>query len=384
MTMRWHLLTGEYPPDSGGVGDYTAVLAAALAAAGDEVHVWSPSGQTDDSRIQLHQLPDTFGAETRVRLATAFEAVPGRILLQYVPNALGARGANLRFCRWLAAERRRGRDIRVMFHEPYFYFTLRHPARNALAIVQRTMAATLLRAATQVYFSSSNWDRYLRPYGSVERAATLPIPSTIPSEADPSRVAYWRERFRAAGGEPVAGHFGTYGDHLATELEAWLPAVLAAAPGMRVACIGGGSEPFVARFTALHRHAGARIAATGRVTAEDVAAALRACDLALQPYPDGVTTRRTSVMACLANGVPTVTTDGFLTEPIWRDQEPVALVAAGDPAAAAAAVVGLLDNPEARMALGTRGRLAHDRHFSIARTVDVLRHDLVPAGAGTR
>ena len=32
--------------------------------------------------------------------------------------------------------------------------------------------------------------------------------------------------------------------------------------------------------------------------------------MAIQPYPDGANTRRTSLMACLANGVPTVSTRG--------------------------------------------------------------------------
>ena len=43
--MTWHVLTGEYPPDCGGVGDYSADLARALAETGDLVHVWTV-GQT--------------------------------------------------------------------------------------------------------------------------------------------------------------------------------------------------------------------------------------------------------------------------------------------------------------------------------------------------
>src|SRR5687767_3798199 len=37
--MRVGLVTGEYPPMQGGVGDYTRALAGALAAKGAEVHV---------------------------------------------------------------------------------------------------------------------------------------------------------------------------------------------------------------------------------------------------------------------------------------------------------------------------------------------------------
>ena len=31
----WHILTGEYPPECGGVGHYTRLVARGLAAAGD-------------------------------------------------------------------------------------------------------------------------------------------------------------------------------------------------------------------------------------------------------------------------------------------------------------------------------------------------------------
>ena len=39
---HWTILTCEYPPDCGGVGDYTAQVAAALAALGDTVTVFCP------------------------------------------------------------------------------------------------------------------------------------------------------------------------------------------------------------------------------------------------------------------------------------------------------------------------------------------------------
>ena len=39
---RWAVLTGEYPPQPGGVADYTALVAGGLAAASDLVTVYAP------------------------------------------------------------------------------------------------------------------------------------------------------------------------------------------------------------------------------------------------------------------------------------------------------------------------------------------------------
>jgi hypothetical protein len=66
VSSTFHLLTGEYPPQQGGVGDYTAALAAALARRGCEVHVWAPAPATADRRgVTVHELPDRFGPRTR-------------------------------------------------------------------------------------------------------------------------------------------------------------------------------------------------------------------------------------------------------------------------------------------------------------------------------
>src|ERR1044071_6372883 len=168
MSIVWHLLTGESPPDCGGVGDYTAELARALAAAGDVVHVWTPSPPSRSAAgVTVHTLPDHFGAASRRAMDEAWQETPGVILLQYVGHALGARGANLAFCRWFSRLRETQPDVRVMFHEPYMYFTWSRPwARsNVLAGVQRTMARALLRGARGVYQSTDTWGRYLSAVG---------------------------------------------------------------------------------------------------------------------------------------------------------------------------------------------------------------------------
>lgn len=370
--MRWHLVGGEYPPSCGGVGDYTEQLASALAAAGDAVEVWVPGVARRDGAVTVHALPDVFGPRARGMLAEAWMRDPGVVLLQYVPNALGARGANLAFCRWLVRERRAGVDVRVMFHEPYFYFSARRPWRNALAVLQRRMAGTLIHASTRVYYSSERWHEFLQPYGAGDDGLALPIPATIPADPPPAAVAGFRARFSESGA-PVVGHFGTFGDDVTRELAPLVMTLMDAHPDVRVALIGDRSDRFEQALVGRTPAVGPRCRSTGRLAAADVSAALGACDVLMQPYPDGVTTRRTTVMAGLRNGIATVTTDGPLTERTWHETRAAVLAPTGDRHALVAAVAALLSDATERRRQGSRGAEAYARCFSIEQTTLKLR-----------
>jgi glycosyltransferase involved in cell wall biosynthesis len=372
--MRWHLVTAEYPPASGGVGDYTAELARALTAAGDRVDVWvgGPGQATTSGSWPIHVLPDCFGRDSQRALASAWLTDPGIVLVQYVPAVFGRHGTNVPFCRWLLEQRRAGYDVRVMFHEPYFYFSWQRPWRNVLAIVQRVMARIVLQASTHVYYSSSNWDRYLRSYGAPVDARVLPIPATVPANPSWALVSEFRARFSAEG-SPVVGHFGTFGDHVAGVLTPMLERLLREEQHVNIALIGTSSDAYRDAFVRLVPAAANRIHATGRLNSDAVAAAVRACDVMVQPYPDGVTTRRTSVMASLANETATVTTDGPLTEPAWRESDGVKLVPVFDPASAVRATIELLRDPAARAALARRGGNLYRSEFALDVTIAKLR-----------
>jgi glycosyltransferase involved in cell wall biosynthesis len=235
-----------------------------------------------------------------------------------------------------------------MFHEPYFYFTVTRPWRNVLAAVQRVMASVLLDASKTTYVSTETWRRYLTPRrGAI--LEVLPIPSNVPTAA--SSAEGLRSRI-APSAEPIVGHFGTYGEHVEGELLRVLPFISDRTPGARFAFIGRGSVEFVSRLHRTDPGVAARSWASGVVDAHTVSAALRACDVLVQPYPDGITTRRTSAMAGLQHGVPTVSTTGALTEPIWPESQAVALIPVDDAAACAD---------------------TYERNFSLERTLAVLR-----------
>jgi glycosyltransferase involved in cell wall biosynthesis len=382
----WHLLTGEYPPHGGGIADYTALLARALADAGRDVHVWTPARvePSGDSSVTVHAMDGFSGAALR-RLDAELGRFPAprRLLVQYAPQAWGMRGMNVPFCRWVLSRRHAGDDVRVMFHEPFFPFGWQRPQRNLLAAVNRWMARLLLRASTRAYVSISAWEALLRPLAPPGLEFTvLPIPSTIPFVDDPPRVAALRRELSEDGRRPIFVHFGTYGGMLAPMLLEGFASLVASCPHACILLLGARGPAFAERLRRADANfSQAVVAAPGRLSAEEVSLHLQAASVAVQPYPDGADTRRTSLMACLANGVPTVTTRGRFTG-ILLSQAPVARYLPAVPEQLASLAMELMTNPAAASAaarndaaLRRETRAYYRHHFAVEHTVARLLAD---------
>lgn len=371
---HWHILTPELPPECGGVGDYTAQVAESLAHAGDSVSVYSPPSLSrwHSDGIESVTLADCFGPESRRLLTARLDRdLSSRLLVQYVPAVFGSRGANVSFCRWVRSRTRAGADVRVMFHEPYLYLRWR-PDHMLTALAQRSMAQTLLDGVPIVYLSTETWRRYLSPYGSraVKQAMTLPIPSAIPRVSCPEGVRVAR-RQSIGTAQHLVGHFGTYGRHVAPLLRRTVYDLLSSDSSVAVLCIGAGSDSFVNRILVERPEFRDRLTGMGRASVRDVSLNLQACDLLVQPYPDGVTTRRTSVMAGLANGRAVVTTNGPLTEDVWRKTGCVSLT--HSTTALVSATRDLLANATARTSLEERALATYTSRFDLRHTIDALR-----------
>jgi hypothetical protein len=382
----WTILTCEFPPDCGGVGDYSAQVAAALAAAGDEVTVVCPplpSLPAALTGVRVVVLDDVYGRRSRDWMDHLLGERHTTVLVQYVPTAFGMGGANIPFCRWLLRRcRERHDDVRVMFHEPYFEYAWAPVHQSPLSLAQRLMARILLRAGDSTYLSTEAWRRYLDPYAPADggrRFTTLPIPSGVPSCDRAEDVRERRSLLTGSRKGTLLGHFGTYGSQMASMLRSTLIPLLSADPLLSAVCVGSGSDAFVSSVLVSNPSLSGRLSATGRVPASDAALFLRACDLLLQPYPDGVTTRRSSVMAGLINSRPILTTTGHLTEPVWTERRAVALTPAGDDRAFIELARCLISDPDERMALAARGASTYRDRFGLVYTIDTLRGAVVGA-----
>src|SRR5207253_1147370 len=95
-----------------------------------------------------------------------------------------------------------------------------------------------------------------------------------------------------------------------------------------------------------------RVAAPGGQVAEELSVHLAACDVFVQPYEGGISSRNSSLMACLAHGRPVVATAGRLTEPLWAESAAAVLVPEHDPSALASTVLRLLQDRRGATQLG--------------------------------
>ncbi len=379
--MKWAIITGEYPPKPGGVSDYSRILARALAAAGDDVHVWAPAfaGEPQqDTGFIVHLLQGGFGLSGLAQLGRELDALPGpyRILVQYVPHTYGWKAMNLPFCLFLWTRRRT--PVWVMFHETAVALTWSQPLHhNVLGFVTQLMAAVVLRSAERVFTGTLAWERMIRRLAPANKpVAWTPVPSNMDTEVDPALVAAVRKKL--AGPDAVLiGHFGTYGPYHRSALREIVPALLKRSPLRICVLLGRNGKAFAEEMENGDPSVKNRIIAPDSLPARELSAHLAACDVAVQPYPDGIATRNGSGMAVLALGVPMVTNVGRLSEPLWRESEAVMLAPDSSPAAFIQATEDLLSTAGRRDELRRRSAALYASRFAIEQTVKALHASLV-------
>ncbi len=378
-----HIITPEYPPQSGGVSDYVVQLAGALGMEGEEVHVWTPpptnassSPETNSVNIHIHR---DLGHITPADLKRVGEELdrfpaPRRILVQWVPHGFRYRSMNLGFCIWLRNRARRGDRIEIMVHEAFLRFEGSW-RQHLAALVHRLMTVILLRSSERIWVSIPRYEKMWRPY-ALRRPIPfqwLPLPSNVPLVCDPRGIADLHNKYAGPGGLLI-GHFGTFGKALNGLLEEIIPSVLDQNPTASVVLIGPGTA-FLEQLIALHPRLAGRVYSTGTIAATDPALSchISACDLVIQPYPDGVSSRRTSLMAPIHHGKAVVTTSGPATEEIWLESGAVAITKTEDIAGFVRIVNELCADACKRTALARAAQKLFEERFDIRHAVAALR-----------
>lgn len=359
--MKIALLSAEYPPAPGGVGDYTRHLGAALVQRGHDVIVLTGTSGTADAedgmprvcRLALDRWD--FRCWGAVRRALA-GLRPEVLHIQYQTGAYGMHPAINFLPRRLRMRADRPRIV-VTAHDllPPYLFPKAGPLRNRvtrwLMIDADATVATNEEDAAQL----RRWG-----VGEVRRAPeVIPIGANIGVAPPPGyERGAWRSRLGIAPDETLIAYFGLISR--SKGLDTLVQALTHLPDTFRLLIIGGEATapPDRAYAAEIRRRIAAddlarRVIITGHCPEADVSAHLLAADVAALPFADGASFRRGSLLAVLTHGIPAVTTFGAAA---LRDEEHALLTPPGDAVALAGAIARLADDRMLRSHLGEAGR----------------------------
>jgi glycosyltransferase involved in cell wall biosynthesis len=370
--MRVLLVTGEYPPMQGGVGDYTRELAIAFAKNGLDVHVFTRMSDRPPAShlgIETHVSSGGWNWLTLLRARQLVNDInPDAVQIQYQAAAYGMHPSIHLLPRLLKATTRAG-IVSVTYHDllvPYLF-----PKAGSL----RWKAVLELARGSDFAVTTNPEDTSRLSHALPEaNVVEIPIGSNIHPEPPTGydREA-WRRDHGYREGDCLLIYFGflnaSKGGEVLVRAFARLRQVKVPAKLLMLGGKTGSSDPtnlaYAERIERLIGDLGVQeeIRWTGFLPPEEVSAWLLAADVAVLPYMDGASYRRGSFMAALAHGLPIVTTEPRIPQPGMKSGENVLLVQPGNVEATAEAVRQLCGDPEMRNLL-SRGARALSAEFS--------------------
>lgn len=342
-------LVGPLPPPAGGMANQTRQLAELLRGQGAQVEL----------------------VQTNAPYSPAWVAgVPVlRALFRLLPYA-----ARL----WAAAGR--ADVVHVMANSGWSWHLFAAPAiwlahwrRTPVLVNYRggEAASFLARSRAAVAFSLKRCQALVVPSGFLQQvfAAVGQRADVVPNIID-------TQRFRPAAQPPagdvrllVARNLEPIYDN-ATAIRAFA-VVKQRHPGARLTVAGTGPEEAALRALAQSLQLGDSLHFTGRLEREPMAELLRNSHVAINPSL--VDNMPNSVLEALASGVPVVSTDVGGVPFIVRDGVSALLVPPADPAAMAAALLRLLEDPALGRSLAAAG-LAEARRYTWDRIAPQWTH----------
>lgn len=370
------MVSGEYPPMRGGVGDYTSLLSRHLEGQGARVRVLAGVRSGTGGQQGPPAVPEASWTVHRWdysawRQVAAAAAGGGATIvhIQYQAAAYGMHPAVNLLPGYLRVRLPRLRVV-TTFHDlrvPYLFPKAWVLRRAAVRAMDRFSHASVLTNQADLLGLGGPTPP---AFGNRPGRWLIPLASNVDCAPPPSfNRAEWRHRLGAGDDVPLLCYFGlmSEGKGMETLLES-LGLLVARGLGPRLVIIGGevgdadpGNRGCLERTERLIAALGLqdRVVRTGFLPPEEVSASLLASDLCLLPFRDGASLRSGSLLAALAHGLPVVTTLPCQPEPLLEDSENVVMVERENPSSLAAAVESLWRDPGARRKLVSgAGRLS--------------------------
>jgi glycosyltransferase involved in cell wall biosynthesis len=368
--MRILVVSGAAPNSHDAVGDFAWLLARQLAS-GHRLSFLSPEtiGMSDTSErdgIFTVGIPRGWGIRAARRVVQeAIRFNPDVVLAHFVPQLFGWNGAKPVFAMLLRHLKKRGFPIITIAHEfsaPFgpsiklaMWATIHRLLFRVVVNASRTIILTNLARVETIrrIFPRRGGDIYQVPVG-----CTVQI-----DHRDSPDAASRRAECGVAVDEFLVVTFGSALESTARSICELLNVLSSEDRPVHCLIIGKSGTTLRDKLIA-SKVSRCRITATGAVSTEFASVVLSMSDLYLALFPDGASTRRTSLMAGLAHGVPTVSNKGALTEEILASSGAIFMMNGRE--TDTEDLRRLAGSMERRRELGARGRRLFEDHFSWA------------------
>jgi glycosyltransferase involved in cell wall biosynthesis len=256
-----------------------------------------------------------------------------------------------------------------MVHEPYV--PLRGWKFTIMGVWQRLQLLALRPSVEVTFVSTAEYGRQLRRHLRLRRVHHLGVGSNLPDMRSFRDVS--REQLGISEGTIALTAFGTgHPSRLMHYVAEAAARIRDSGHNVVVLNLGAGARAPEGIDPSVRLHT------PGPLAREVVARQLAAGDLFVAPFEDGVSTRRSSLMAALQHALPVIGTDGEVTDAILRrSSDALKLVPAGRPDLFAEAARRLAADPGGRRRLARAGRALYECFFDwpviAARLIRILR-----------
>jgi glycosyltransferase involved in cell wall biosynthesis len=364
MSLRIGIVTGEYPPHQGGVGDFTREIAYALNDLGHEVHVITHKDATLPNRIKVHAIIQSWNFQSLISIRNLAGQLKLDILnIQYQAAVYGMTPP-IHFLPLVA-----GVPCMMTFHDlrvPYLFPKAGALRWQAIMLLAKTSAGVIVtNTEDRLTLEKNLWN-------ADRKFIEIPIGSNIKANfklQTPNSKNETRRKYGVGDGDLVVGYFGFLNASKGGET---LFRAVAELPNCRLLLIGGrtgSSDPtnqaYADQLDSLANDLGisTRIIRTGYLSPEETTQAFFVCDMMAMPYEDGASFRRGTFMACLAHGMPTITTHPSVSLPQLKHKENIFLVSPSSPLSLSSAIAELANDSNLRARL-SRGALELSGEFT--------------------
>ena len=354
------IVSAEYPPMHGGIGDYTARLVSALAGNGWHARILtSEAARSEDPRVlaQVHR----WNWDITDQIREALESTQAELLhIQYQTGAYGMHPA-INFVPKRLGNRDRVLPVVTTFHDllPPYLFPKAGPAREWVTRALAKGSDAIIVTNVQDLESLAQQPQLLR------RLMMIPIGSNLP-DIPPIDVDAERKRIGLSEETKLAiGFFGFLTEDKGIDILLRALTDLPHASQASLVIIGGGlSETDLANrqyyewITRRFEQCRIPVIQTGHLPPNQAAAALRAMDLVVLPFRNGASLRRGTLIAAIRAGATVLTTDPGTDdslEPLIGG-ESLWLVSPGDAEALRVGIETLLGDRSLRERLATEAQ----------------------------